>query len=145
MDKVCPPAGLQSLTAGVSFIQMDRVHPLQGFTVRFSVIQMDKVYPPAGLQSLTGGISFIQMDQVYPLLSLTVGISVIQMDKAYLPAGLQSLTGGCRIMAPCGHRLMDARRERTVVPGSARWRPRPAAVSARRVSHRSSSLSRTER
>ena len=33
MDKVCPPAGLQSLKAGFSFIRMDRVRPLQGFIV----------------------------------------------------------------------------------------------------------------
>ena len=44
MDKVCPPAGLQSLTAGLSCTLVDKVRPLQGITVGFSVIQMDKVY-----------------------------------------------------------------------------------------------------
>ena len=119
MEKVGPPTGLQSLAAGLSLIRMDRVHPLQGFTAHLSVSVRDKVYLPVDLQSFTGGISFIQMNQVYPLPSLTVGISVIQMDKVYPPAGLQSFTGGCRIMAPCGRRLLDARRERTAFPDSA--------------------------
>ena len=65
MDKVCPPAGLHSLTAGVSFIQMNRVH--LGFTGRVSVIQMDKVYPPAGLQGLTAGLYFLPCIGVYSI------------------------------------------------------------------------------
>ena len=59
MDKVCPPAGLQSLTAGLSCTLVDKVRPLQGITVGFSVIQMDKVYPPIGLQNLTAGLYFL--------------------------------------------------------------------------------------
>ena len=145
MDKVGPPAGLQGFTAGFSFIQMDMVHPPLGCTVRFSGTQMNKVYPPAGLLNFAGGIYFIQLDQVYPLLSFTTGISVTQMDMVYPPAGLQSLTGGYRVMAPCGCRLLVARPVRTAVPGSARRRPQPEIVLARRVSHRSLSLSRAKR
>ena len=80
MNNVGPLAGLQGITAGRSFIQTDRVHPLLGCTVRFSGTQMNKVYPPAGLLNFAGGIYFIQLDQVYPLLSFTTGISVTQMD-----------------------------------------------------------------
>ena len=57
MDKVCPPAGLQSLTAGLSCILVDRVRPLQGITGGFSVIQMDKTYPTVGVQNLAAGFS----------------------------------------------------------------------------------------
>ena len=145
MEKVGPPTGLLSLAAGLSLIRMDRVHTLQGGTARLSVSVKDKAYLPVDPLSITGGIFFILMDQTYPLLSLAFGTSVVQMGKVYPPADLRSLTGGRRIMTACGRRLLDARRERTVVPGSARWRPRPAAVSARRVSHRSSSLSRAKR
>ena len=65
MDKVCPPAGLQSLTAGLACTLVDKVRPLQGITVGFSVIQMDKVYPPVGLQNLAAGFSFLQSTGPY--------------------------------------------------------------------------------
>ena len=58
MDKVCPPAGLQSLTAGLSCILVDRVRPLQGITGGLSVIQIDKTCPTVGLQNLAAGLSF---------------------------------------------------------------------------------------
>ena len=65
MDKVCPPAGLQSLTAGLSCILVDRVRPLQGITGGLFVIQMDKTYPTVGLQNLAAGFSSLPSNGPY--------------------------------------------------------------------------------
>ena len=63
---------------------MDRMHPLLGSTVGFSVIQMDKV------------------DRRHPLQCFAVGFSVMPMNKGYQPAGLQSLAVGFYFLPSIG-------------------------------------------
>ena len=63
---------------------MDRMHPLLGSTVGFSVIQMDKV------------------DRRHPLQGVTVGLYVIPMNKGYPPTGLLSFAVGIYFVPSMG-------------------------------------------
>ena len=84
MDKVCATTNLQGLTAQLSAFQMDRMHPLLGSTVGFSVIQMDTV------------------DRRHPLQGFTVGVFVIPMNRVYPPTGLQNFAIGFYFLPSIG-------------------------------------------
>ena len=84
MDKVCATINLQGLTAQLSASQMDRMQPLLGSTVGFSVIQMDTV------------------DRRHPLQGFTVGFFVIPMNRVYPPTGLQNFAIGFYFLPSIG-------------------------------------------